>query len=348
MQIVKKNVLINGFGRIGRCVFRNIWERGTAKCTYVNEPNMTTENIVYLIKFDSVYGRFQGTVEQIGENEIRVTDGDKEWDVIVNHSTKLYEEMDSTKNIQIVVEATGNDLCAQSSWNYIEKGMEHVIVTNTFYDADFTYVMGHNDDKFDPEHHRVISASICDANATIPLISKLISNIGIDFCYVTTLHPWLSYQNLMDAPVRMQRRSGETSDYFPLGRSSVNTLIPKTTTLGPVLEYTFPELINRLSYFSYRTPTQMVASAELAIVLSEPKKQEEIIELLDQIDKNVVCLNEEDIISVDCEKQPYSSIVDIRWMSIKDKYLKLVTWYDNEWGYCSRVVDLINKLQAER
>lgn len=348
MQAIRKNVLINGFGRIGRCVFRNIWERSSAQCIYINEPNMTTENMVYLIKFDSIYGRFQGTVEQLGDNEIRVKDGDKEWDVVVNHSTKLYEEMDSPKNIQIVVEATGNDLCAKSSWNYIEKGVEHVIVTNTFYEADFTYVMGHNDDKFDSEIHKVISTSICDANATIPLISKLISNIGIDFCYVTTLHPWLSYQNLMDAPVRMQRRSGETSDYFPLGRSSVNTLIPKTTTLGSVLEYTFPELKHRFSYFSYRTPTQMVASADMAIVLSEPKKQEEIIELLNQIDKNVVCLNEEDIISIDCEKQPYSSIVDMRWMSMEDKYLRLVTWYDNEWGYCSRVVDLINKLQDER
>ena len=110
------------------------------------------------------------------------------------------------------------------------------------------------------------------------------------------------------------------------------------------MQNTFPELENKLSYFSYRTPTQMVASAELSIVLSKIVDREVIKQLLEQCDRNIVSLNQEDIISIDCEKQPYSSIVDMRWMSLEDRYLKLIAWYDNEWGYCSRVVDLINKL----
>lgn len=338
-----KNILINGFGRIGRCVFRNIWERGNACCTCINEPNMSIDNMVYLIKYDSVYGRFQGNVEKKSTNVIRVSDENKIWDVIVRHTKTLHDEI-QPEGIQIIIEATGNELCAQKSWDYLDKGVEHVIVTNTFYDADFTYVMGHNDKEFVSEKHKVISTSICDANATIPLLSKLSSEIGIDYCFVTTLHPWLSYQNVMDAPVRMQRRVGETCDYFPLGRSCVNTLIPKTTTLGAVLEHTFPNLKNKISYFSYRTPTQMVASAELSLVLSRQVSEDEIKMWLGQCDQNVVHLNEDDIISIDCEKQPYSSIVDMRWLSIQDKYLKLVTWYDNEWGYCSRVVDLVDKL----
>lgn len=343
-NITMKNVLINGFGRIGRCVFRNIWERGKACCTYINDPNMTIDNIIYLIKFDSVYGRFQGIVEKRSEKQIRISDKNKVWKVFINSTKELYDENEAWNNIHIIVDATGNELCANKSWDYIEKGVGHIIVTNTFYDADFTYVMGHNDQKFDAKKHKVISTSICDANATVPLLSKLITNIGIDFCFVTTLHPWLSYQNLMDAPVRMQRKAEEICDFFPLGRASVNSLIPKTTTLGTVLKYMFPTLENKLSYFSYRTPTQMVASAEMSIVLSKAVKKSEVKQLLKQCDKNIVNLNEEDIVSVDCEKQPYSSIVDMRWMSLEDKYLKLITWYDNEWGYCSRVVDLINRL----
>lgn len=339
-----KSVLINGFGRIGRCVFRNMWERGNAKCTYINEPGMTIENIIYLLKFDSIYGRFQGSVEKKSEHTINVYNQNKAWEITVGHVRELYNEKALWNNIQIIVDATGNEMCASKSWNYIENGIGHVIITNTFYDADFTYIMGHNDERFDAGRHRVISTSICDANATVPLLSKIIKEIGIDFCFVTTLHPWLSYQNLMDAPVRMQRRS-ENCDYFPLGRSSVNSVIPKTTTLGPVLEYVFPTLKDKLSYISYRTPTQMVASAELSVVLSKTATKENIIEILQQCEKSVVSLNEEDIISVDCEKQPYSSIVDMRWTSITDRYLKLITWYDNEWGYCSRVVDLINQLQ---
>lgn len=339
-----KNILINGFGRIGRCVFRNIWEREAAKCVHINEPNMTIENIVYLIKFDSVYGRFQGSVERCSEKSIRVFDDDRSWKITVSKSKELYNEEELWNNAQIIVDATGNDLCAGKAWNYIEKGMEHAIVTNTFYEADFTYVMGHNDKEFNAQKHKVISTSICDANATVPLISKIISNIGIDYCFVTTLHPWLSYQNLMDAPTRMQRRNGENYDFFPLGRSAVNTIIPKTTTLGPVLEYIFPSLKDKLSYFSYRTPTQMVASAEMSFVLSRQTDREEVTELLKGCNKSIVHMNYEDIVSVDCEKQPYSSIVDMRWMSTQDKYLKMVTWYDNEWGYCSRVVDLISIL----
>ncbi|MCI8461866.1 MAG: hypothetical protein HFG25_02785 [Lachnospiraceae bacterium] len=339
-----KKILINGFGRIGRCVFRNVWERGDAECIFINEPGMTVGNIMYLMKFDSIYGRFPGDIEQCGEKRIRVSDCNKKWEVGIGNSKELYTEGGIWDGIRIVVDATGNDMCAARAWDYIEKGVEHVVVTNTFYGADFTYVMGHNEKELCAEKHKVISTSICDANAVIPLFSKLISEIGVDFCFVTTLHPWLSYQNLMDAPVRMQRKSGESYSYFPLGRASVNTLIPKSTTLGPVLEFMFPILKNKLSYFSYRTPTQMVASAEMSFVLSRAVKKEEMIELLERCDRNVVNLNREDIISIDCEKQPYSSIVDMRWLDIQGKYLKLVTWYDNEWGYCSRVTDLINIL----
>lgn len=339
-----KNVLINGFGRIGRCVFRNIWERGNAKCIQINEPNMTIENIAYLMKFDSVYGRFQGHIEKCSFKSIRVFDQNKDWEVTVSNSKELYNDNKFWDDAHIIVDATGNDLCADKAWEYLKKGTKYVIVTNTFYEADFTYIMGYNDRDFDAKKHKVISTSICDANATVPLISKIISNIGIEYCFVTTLHPWLSYQNLMDAPTRMQRKSEGNYDFFPLGRSAVNTIIPKTTTLGPVLEHLFPVLKDRLSYFSYRTPTQMVASAEMAFVLSRQTDRDEVIELLKKCDKSIVYMNVEDIVSVDCEKQPFSSIVDMRWMSIQDKYLKLVTWYDNEWGYCSRVVDLINAL----
>lgn len=338
-------VAINGFGRIGRCVFRNLWERGNGKCIYINEPCMTIDNMIYLLKYDSIYGRFLGRVSKVGEDSFRVVEGDRVWNIKVGRFRELYANFTLEDKIDILVDATGNNDCAQHAWDYLKKGVEHVIVTNTFYEADFTYIAGHNDSDLDCEKHKVISTSICDANATVPLLSKLIPKIGIDFCFVTTLHPWLSYQNLMDAPVKMQKRPEESMEYFPLGRSSVNTLIPKTTTLGEVLKYMFPELENRLSFFSYRTPTQMVASVEMSLVLSRNVTEEKVLDILQQCDERLVYLNKDDIISVDCEKQPYSSIVDLRWLNIEEgKYLKLIAWYDNEWGYCSRVIDLIGRL----
>ena len=134
------------------------------------------------------------------------------------------------------------------------------------------------------------------------------------------------------------------SDYFPLGRASVDTLIPKTTTVGPVIQRIIPELKNKISSFSYRTPTQIVASADMSVVLSKESSKGEIIELLNQIESQVVSLNTEDIISIDCRKSSFSSIVDTRWVTVEGNKLKLITWYDNEWGYCSRVIDLISKM----
>jgi Glyceraldehyde-3-phosphate dehydrogenase/erythrose-4-phosphate dehydrogenase len=339
-----KRIGINGFGRIGRCVFRNLWERGNAECVYINDPNMTIDNLIYLLKYDSVYGRFEGKVKKVGENAIQIFSENKVWNITVGTFKELYKFFAAQTEIDILVDATGNGLCAQQSWDYVEKGLKNVIVTNTFYEADFTYIGGYNDNELDSKKHKVISTSICDANATVPLLSKLLSYIGVEFCFVTTLHPWLSYQNLMDAPVKMQKQPSQSMEYFPLGRSSVNTLIPKTTTLGTVLKYVFPELEHKLSFVSFRTPTQMVASAEMSLVLSRAVNKREIIEVLQQCDQRIISLNKEDIISIDCEKQPYSSIVDLRWIDVVDRYLKLITWYDNEWGYCSRVIDLIEKL----
>ena len=345
MVNVMSRVLVNGCGRIGRCVIRNLWERGIAECVAINEPGMEIDNIVYLLKFDTIYGRFDGNVENVGNDLIRISNNEKAWNLRVYRSKTLMSDDEYIKDCpDIIVEASGREDCARASWKCIDSGVQHVIITNTFFDADFTYVMGHNDEEFDMNKHKVISTSICDANATIPLISALSKINNIDYCFVTTLHPWLSYQNLMDAPVRMQRREGETSDYYPLGRASAESLIPKTTTLGPVLLRMFPNLKKRLSYFSYRTPTQIVASADMSFILEKEMSKEKIIDIFSACGENIVNINKDDIVSIDCRKMTHSSIVDTRWLQVDGNKLKVITWYDNEWGYSSRVIDLINKL----
>ncbi len=125
---------------------------------------------------------------------------------------------------------------------------------------------------------------------------------------------------------------------------NILNVTPKTTTVGPAIQRIIPELKNKISSFSYRTPTQIVASADMSVVLSKESSKSEIIELLNQIESQVVSLNTEDIISIDCRKSSFSSIVDTRWVTVEGNKLKLITWYDNEWGYCSRVIDLISKM----
>lgn len=339
-----KRILINGFGRIGRCVFRNLWERGNnSQCVAVNDPAMSIDNMVYLLKFDTIYGSFDGNVYKDDDDTVCVFDDQKKWRFKVYGQRDFFEDGDKF-DFDVVIESSGRDSCAVSSRKCLEYGAKYCIITNTFFDSDFTYVMGYNGKSWKVNKDKIISTSICDANATIPLLGKINDCIGIDYCFLTTLHPWLSYQNIMDAPVRMQKREGEMSDYFPLGRASVDTLIPKTTTVGPVIQRIIPELKNKISSFSYRTPTQIVASADMSVVLSKESSKGEIIELLNQIESQVVSLNTEDIISIDCRKSSFSSIVEKRWVTVEGNKLKLITWYDNEWGYCSRVIDLISRM----
>ena len=195
----------------------------------------------------------------------------------------------------------------------------------------------------------LISSSICDASAVAPVLNVLNKKYGIEHGFLTTLHPWLSYQNLLDGPSRSFAYPGTIIDNFTLGRASLNAIIPKTTSAirasGKVLEY----LNDKFQSLSFRVPTSIVSTADISVKIEHHVNKEEIINLFkkEEEEQNLKIYknNFDPLISTDFVKSEYSAIIDHRWTDINESsYLKLVLWYDNEWGYSSRVVDLVKEL----
>ena len=223
-----------------------------------------------------------------------------------------------------------------------------MVVTHTCPSADFTLVFGATERAFDPARHKVISTSICDASAAAPVLKVLHEAFGLEYGFITTLHPWLSYQNLMDGPARSQSYPGATYSHYPLGRASVGALIPKPTTVVAACERIVPELAGVLKCMSYRVPTPCVSSADLSLHLERPATEEAVLAAFralraSQGARPVVRITDEPLISVDYLGDEHSCIIDTRWLMLnRERQLKVVLWYDNEWGYSSRVVDALD------
>jgi glyceraldehyde 3-phosphate dehydrogenase len=330
---------INGFGRIGRALTRILLEQGKHRITHVNDLNADHANLAYLLKYDTTYGRLsqriEGSIEglQIGESLVRVT-----------HDPAIGNIDWSASEVDVVVEATGTSSNEQAA----RRVAEHipVIVTNAAPSADFTLVFGATEHRFDPKVHRLISTSICDAIAAAPVLKALDDTFGVEFGFITTLHPWLSYQNLMDGPARSQAYPGAVYSHYPLGRSSVGALIPKPTTVVSACERILPELAGRLKCMSYRVPTACVSSGDMTLHLERDASEQSVLEALKALEStrtNVVRVTDEPLISVDYLKDEHSCIIDTRWLMLNQRrQLKVVLWYDNEWGYASRVADAID------
>jgi glyceraldehyde 3-phosphate dehydrogenase len=223
-----------------------------------------------------------------------------------------------------------------------------VLVTHTCPSADFTLVFGATESAFDPARHRVVSTSICDAAAAAPVLKTLNDAFGIEYGFVTTLHPWLAYQNLMDGPSRSQAFPGHVYSHYALGRASVGALIPKPTTVVSACERVVPEVRGKLKCMSYRVPTPCVSSADLSLQLRASTTEHDVLEAFralsaSQGDRQVVRITDEPLVSVDYLGDPHSCIIDTRWLMLNEgRQLKVVLWYDNEWGYSSRVVDALD------
>jgi len=333
---------INGFGRIGRAITRILLDAGKHRIVHINDLNADTSNLAYLLKYDTIYGRLEGRIEgtadglQIGDTAIRVT-----------HQADIAEVEWKHAEVDVVIEATGvalNELHARR----VADEVAPVLITHAAPSADFTLVFGATEQLFDPARHRVVSTSICDAIAAAPVLKTLHEAFGVEFGFITTLHPWLSYQNLMDGPARSQATPGATYAHYPLGRSSIGALIPKPTTVVSACERIVPELAGRLKCMSYRVPTPCVSSGDMTLHLERDATEESVIEALhglrlSQQARHVVRITDEPLISVDYLKDEHSCIIDTRWLMLnRSRQLKVVLWYDNEWGYSSRVADAID------
>ena len=335
---------INGFGRIGRAIFRILVQSNDVQVIHINDINPSVENMAYLLKYDSIYGKLDKDIE-VNKEQMLI-------DSKVVHITHN-AEIDKTdwigSEVDIMIESSGVISNHESAYKLIKSGIRKVIVTHSSKIVDKTIILGVNESRYKKETDHVVSASICDANAVAPVLKLINDSHVVESGSIITLHPWLSYQNLSDGPCRSFAYPGELYDNFSLGRASTESIIPKTTSCVDAAMHVIPELTGKLISMSFRTPTPIVSSAILTLKLKKSITKEDVeILLKDRISlqvNNVFSINNEPLISKDFLKNESSVVVDHRWTDVDIKNnLRLVLWYDNEWGYSSRVVDLIRTI----
>jgi glyceraldehyde 3-phosphate dehydrogenase len=334
---------INGLGRIGRAILRSSALHDSFDVVVANDINPDIGNIAYQLNYDTTYGRLDDRFE-VSENVLH----NKRTCMRVFHQAHLDAVAWAENGAELVIDASGvldNVLRART---LLDRGrVSHVLVTHSPDDVDFTMVLGANQESFDAHKHRLVSASICDATALAPVLKCVDAKFGIDCGYITTLHPWLNYQNLSDGPASSWSRPGEIYHHYALGRASVGNMIPKPTSAVSATCKVLQNLNeSRIGSFSYRTPTAIVGSADITLMLKSPTTTAAVIEEFDRTAASqrwkVLLNNLEPLVSLDFLKNEYSAVVDHRWTEvIGNNLLKLVLWYDNEWGYSTRVCDQV-------
>jgi glyceraldehyde 3-phosphate dehydrogenase len=355
----KMKVGINGFGRIGRTLFRQILDREGVDVVAINDLGNNPSNLAYMLKYDSVHGRLPHMVE-LKER----ASAEKDWTVselhVAGEHVKVFSE-DRIENVpwnelgvDIVIDATGNGRNLTHARLVLGSSVKRVVMTNSP-DAhvDFTFVFDVNDHQFDKDKHKVVAASICDAVGIAPIVSRIEARFGIASGFVTTLHPWLGYQNLMDgkpSSSEFKERPDiyEASTYQVMGRSSVGTLIPKSTSAVAAIEKIVPSIKGKLRGMSYRVPTDVVGTAIVMLNLEQDTTTEEVREFLrGDVKFPYSSFNEEPLISIDYKHADCSCIIDGKWTEVVGgRSLRFVSWYDNEWGYSARVLDVVQHLYA--
>jgi glyceraldehyde 3-phosphate dehydrogenase len=336
---------INGLGRIGRAIFRVNQLKRYFNVVVINDINPDIDNIAYTLNYDTLYGRQDIQFHTKGNCLINNL-GDS---IQIHHKQNIGDVDWSRYDVDYVIDASGVLENVDHARDIIKKGsVKRVFVTHSPNNVDFTMVLGANEEKFDIDNHKIISTSICDATALGPVINTINQTFGIDNGYVTTLHPWLNYQNLMDGPSSSWSVPGEIYHHYALGRSVDGNMIPKpTSAIEATCRVTDGLTVGMIGSFSYRTPTAIVGSADITLNLKSKTDVSSVITIFEEIEKlqsiKVIHNNKDPLVSLDFLKSDYSAIVDHRWTDIVNgKLLKMVLWYDNEWGYSSRVVDQIN------
>ena len=336
---------INGFGRIGRNIMRNNSLDPKLDIVWVNDVNPDPENIAYTYNYDSIYGRAQ--------RQLRVIDGKLVSDgspaIELTHDERISGVDWQSRNVDYVIDASGvlqNAILARDLLQ--TTSVRKVFVTNSPEEVDFTMVLGANEDLLDTSQHNIISTSICDATAIAPVLKLLNNTFGINSGFTTTLHPWLSYQNLMDGPSSSWSVPGQIHHHYALGRSAIGNLIPKpTTAMSATAKVLGGDFAKRIGAFSYRTPTAIVGSADITLNLETPTSTKEVRSLFETFANEqswaIIANNEEPLVSLDFLKSSFSAIVDHRWTEVIDgTLLKIILWYDNEFGYSCRVKDQVS------
>ncbi|MCL2399035.1 MAG: hypothetical protein FWC91_04720 [Defluviitaleaceae bacterium] len=335
---------INGFGRIGRAIFRINMRDKIFDVPVINDINPDINNVAYMINYDTTYGSLQDSFTAV-DGSIK----NKTCDVSVCCKQYIDHVDWNSFGVDYVIDASGIKENLLRANTVLEKNpsVKKVFITHSPDEVDFTMVIGANENNLDVSKHNVISTSICDATAIAPILKLISENFELAGGAITTVHPLLTYQNVLDGEVTSWFDPNMIYSHYPLGRSVFDNIIPKPTTAIAAVFKVLPQTgIPDIASFSYRTPTTIVASADITLFTQNNTELEDVKKVLYDFEQKqsykIIQNSEQPLVSLDYKMCEYSAVVDHRWLSVTGgKTLKLILWYDNEWGYASRVIDQI-------
>ncbi|NRQ66709.1 glyceraldehyde-3-phosphate dehydrogenase [Bacillus cereus] len=329
-------VAINGFGRIGRMVFRQAIKESAFEIVAIN-ASYPSETLAHLIKYDTVHGKFDGTVEAFEDHLL--VDG-KMIRLLNNRDPKELPWTDL--GVEVVIEATGKFNSKEKAILHIEAGAKKVILTAPGKNEDVTIVVGVNEDQLDITKHTVISNASCTTNCLAPVVKVLDEQFGIENGLMTTVHAYTNDQKNIDNPHKDLRRA----------RACGQSIIPTTTGAAKALAKVLPHLNGKLHGMALRVPTPNVSLVDLVVDVKRDVTVEAINDAFKTVAngalKGIVEFSEEPLVSIDFNTNTHSAIIDgLSTMVMGDRKVKVLAWYDNEWGYSRRVVDLVTLVVEE-
>lgn len=327
---------INGFGRIGRLALRAAWERDDLSFVHVNEVKGGPNTAAYLLEFDSVHGRWSKHIEAAEESfsiegqKIAFTEAPKPGDVPWEAS-----------EVDMVLECSGKMLTRESLMPYFKRGVKKVVVAAPVKQDVLNLVMGVNDHLYDPKIHDIVTAASCTTNCLAPVVKVIHKGLGIRHGIITTIHDATNTQTMVDAPHKDLRRA----------RSALMSLVPTTTGSATAITLIYPELKGKLNGIAVRVPLLNASLTDCVFEVERPTTVDEVNALLKAAAEGelvgILGYEARPLVSVDFLNDPRSSIIDaLSTMVVDGTQVKILAWYDNEWGYANRMVELAAKIAA--
>ncbi len=319
-------VAINGFGRIGRNYFRALVASGADLDVVAVNDLTDNKTLAHLLKYDSILGRFEG---EVGYDDDAL--------IVAGKEIKAFAEKDPANlpwkdlGVDIVIESTGFFTDATKAKAHLDAGAKKVLISAPAKNEDITIVMGVNDDKYDPAAHNIISNASCTTNCLAPMAKALNDGLGIVKGLMTTIHAYTQDQNLQDGPHKDLRRA----------RAAALNMVPTTTGAAKAVSLVLPELKGKLDGYAMRVPTPTGSATDLTFEAPREVTVEEVNEIVKKAaDGKILKYTEDPIVSKDIETDPASCIFDAQLTKVIGNQVKVLGWYDNEWGYSNRLVDL--------
>lgn len=332
---MKQRVAINGFGRIGRLVFRHIMEGDNEMDIIAINDIAPLENLAYLLKYDSVHS--------IPTEKIEAKNGTLHWG---SKEIRFLSERDPANlpweamEVDLAIEASGLFTKREDASKHLQAGAGRVLVTAPAKGADITICMGVNDEKYQPEEHKIVSNASCTTNCLAPVAKVLDDKFGIKTGFLTTVHAYTSSQAIVDAPSKKMRR----------GRSAAVSIVPTTTGAAIATTKVLPQLEGKMDGLAMRVPVAVGSIIDFVAETEKPVSVEKVNDAFREAAETdgmqgILGVTEEELVSADIIDSTYSALVDAQsTMTVGDHTVKVLAWYDNEWGYARRVADLAQRM----